>query len=285
MATTPKPKTGRKQKHHETADGRQIYGLSKRPSDGRWRIIGTQITFSEPDEEKAIKKFYELRPSSEPAEAVVARLKPSQRAMTEEDIWRYVVQQLETRPAYVAEMTGKPQLEWWRSWQKPEKLPTLAEIKNNWVTHKRSGKEQKSKVVTYWTDFVEFSKIQSIEEITPQLAIDYQDYIYTEDYAPKTQSHIFNGIRSILHFARSRAMAIQAMAKAIECLKLMKPSDPIGNNKPKPISVANFHALLAVVEGDDPCDLIQSGLRFVHRLIHQDQLESERALQAGLDHL
>lgn len=54
MATAKK--RGRKQKHHEAADGSTIVGLSKM-KDGRWRIIGTQIRFSAVDESKAIEEF------------------------------------------------------------------------------------------------------------------------------------------------------------------------------------------------------------------------------------
>ena len=43
-------KTGRKQKHHVTSRGETLVGLSCRPSDGRWRVIGSRITFTEPDE-------------------------------------------------------------------------------------------------------------------------------------------------------------------------------------------------------------------------------------------
>jgi hypothetical protein len=59
MTTATPSKPGREQKHHVTAKGKTIVGLSRRP-DGRWRVIGTQQTFRETDEEKAVARFYEL---------------------------------------------------------------------------------------------------------------------------------------------------------------------------------------------------------------------------------
>ena len=54
-------KTGRKQKAWKTTfDGSTIDGLTRRP-DGRWRIIGTQKTYTEHDERKAIQRFYKLQ--------------------------------------------------------------------------------------------------------------------------------------------------------------------------------------------------------------------------------
>ena len=50
-------KRGRKAEHYRTSDDEVINGLARRPSDGRWRIIGTDITFTEPDEKLAIHRF------------------------------------------------------------------------------------------------------------------------------------------------------------------------------------------------------------------------------------
>jgi hypothetical protein len=52
MKTQLPPKVGRKQKPYRTSWNETIDGLSRRP-DGRWRIIGTQTTYSEHDERKA----------------------------------------------------------------------------------------------------------------------------------------------------------------------------------------------------------------------------------------
>src|SRR5258707_935857 len=50
-------KRGRKPEHYRASWGDRINGLARRPSDGRWRVIGTDVTFSEPDERLAIHKY------------------------------------------------------------------------------------------------------------------------------------------------------------------------------------------------------------------------------------
>ncbi len=52
-------KAGRKRKPYVAANGDTINGLS-RVKDGRWRVIGTQIRFTEPDAQRAIDRFREL---------------------------------------------------------------------------------------------------------------------------------------------------------------------------------------------------------------------------------
>src|SRR5687767_14875785 len=59
MATTRK-RRGRRAAHYRCSDGKVINGLARRPSDGRWRVIGTGATFVEPDELKAIGRFREI---------------------------------------------------------------------------------------------------------------------------------------------------------------------------------------------------------------------------------
>lgn len=50
-------KRGRRAEHYTTSWDEPIYGLARRPSDGRWRIIGTDVTFTESDERLAVHRF------------------------------------------------------------------------------------------------------------------------------------------------------------------------------------------------------------------------------------
>jgi len=57
MISTTKRRRGRRQVDYPGPDGQKVIGLSRRPKDGRWRIIGTDITYTEPDERMAIARF------------------------------------------------------------------------------------------------------------------------------------------------------------------------------------------------------------------------------------
>jgi integrase len=50
-------KRGRKAQHYTTTWDEPIYGLARRPSDGRWRVIATGYTFTEADERLAVHRF------------------------------------------------------------------------------------------------------------------------------------------------------------------------------------------------------------------------------------
>lgn len=65
ISTTPR-RRGRRPKHYTDSNGNPIPGLARRPSDGRWRVIGSDITFSEPDEKRAIARFYALTAGGRP---------------------------------------------------------------------------------------------------------------------------------------------------------------------------------------------------------------------------
>jgi hypothetical protein len=60
--TTAKKKPGHKAKHHEF-NGKRIEHRARCPSDGRWHVFGTSITFSELP---AIAKFYALESGKQP---------------------------------------------------------------------------------------------------------------------------------------------------------------------------------------------------------------------------
>ncbi|HYO09727.1 MAG TPA: hypothetical protein VER17_12210, partial [Tepidisphaeraceae bacterium] len=50
-------KRGRKAEHYKTSWDEPIYGLARRPSDGRWRNVATGEEWTEGEEELAIARF------------------------------------------------------------------------------------------------------------------------------------------------------------------------------------------------------------------------------------
>jgi integrase len=244
-------KRGRKEKPYQLANGQYVNGLRRRKNDGRWVVIATGQMFSEADEAKAIRRFEELTGAIDLAKELEERQQRNRRHNGIGIDWEQVAKDLNARPDWVAKQTGLEKLAYWKSFEKPEKLPNPNEIKRTWINHARCSAEQKSKVARYWEGFVEEAGIKGIDEITPQLAVVYQDFIHSEGYGGKQQSHIFGGIRGILNFARGRAIAVHAIGQALECLRLMKPNESTGNIDPKPISVENWNKLVKAAEGDN----------------------------------
>lgn len=271
--TTPN-KTGRKQRHHVAKfNGKTIEGLSRRPSDGRWRVIGTQITFTEPDERKAVARFYALK--AQMGETVPARFlyvpehedkgdpfdfdRPIQvetgdkepRWLSEAEAYQWFAEQIRTKPEYVATMTGIEWIEYGPKLKAPEPLPTFKELEDVWKTKTTASAEQRRKVLAAWRDFVKASTVATLDDITPQVCIAYRDAVYARNTSPKSQLNLFTRIRRLVSFAKSRAIAMTACTKALEALELLKPSDTVTSLNPMPIEVADFKALLKVAGADD----------------------------------
>ena len=132
-------KTGRKRKDFtDPSTGLPVIGLTRRP-DGRWRLIGTQTTFREPDIQKAIARFRQFTNRKKfpphmtaedidflttPAATIIATSAATTlqygfyfreelpRLEAEKGLWRYVGKQIIERPQWCAKMTGIEWLGW-----------------------------------------------------------------------------------------------------------------------------------------------------------------------------
>jgi len=213
-------RNGRPSKHFvDPKRGKPIVGLSRRPSDGRWRIIGTQTTFTEPDEQKAIARFqkltgelkYEGLPAATaewlqtPAREIVDRNAVSEVSNgfglvgkpdeAWQRFWKYVANEINSRPQWVAEQTGIEQIGYLNELSKPKPLPTFKQLESVWMEHSLTNTENKRKIVIDWRDFVKVTGIKSLEEITPEVAAKYRDAVHKRKSAGKTQSHFFGYVR------------------------------------------------------------------------------------------
>lgn len=99
-------KTGRKRKDFtDPATGLPVIGLS-RMTDGRWRIIGTQTRFSEPDPQTAIEQYRKLAEGESEASVYQRIWGRQQLPMTMDQWWAYVAKEIRLRPQWVAKKTG-----------------------------------------------------------------------------------------------------------------------------------------------------------------------------------
>ena len=273
-------KRGRKPAHFNTSDGKPIEGLARRPSDGRWRIIGTDITFTEADERLAVHRYRVWQAGREGSglihvpvlvntkgltnAQVNEALGPYVRTVVRDDgqsvitrpafpdaVWSWVREQILTRPAYVAEMTGIEQIGYLTDLKPPAPLPTLPELAAVWDLHFASSREQKAKCPIAWRDFVETAKVGSLKDITPETVIAYRDAVYARRWTGKSQSNLFNRIRRYLSFFKSRAVAVDAIGKALEYLRLLTPNETTVTLDPQPVGPDDFRKLLNAADGDD----------------------------------
>jgi len=130
-------------------------------------------------------------------------------------------------------------------------LPNLDVIAETFRRHNLSVAVEKRLVLAAWTKFIKLTGIKGIDDITAEVAIGYQDKIHKLGYAGKSQSHLFNRVRTILRFVQRRAVAVDAIAKALTSLSLIRASETTTSRNPEPITVPAFSALLAAADAED----------------------------------
>jgi integrase len=267
-----KPKTG----------GDPIVGLM-RLKDGRWRVSGPgKITFTEPDEKFAIARFREIEArrngqtridlpigkadAHETSPLIRKAIKgrmviniprhPSapveiRRSLDCDEVWAFFREQILTRPKYVAERVGIEQLGYLRNLKEPVPPPPLDVLEQTWKEHFTSSAEQKRKCFAAFEDFRLVTGIPDIEAISPEIVVKYRDVVYGRKLSGKSQSNLFTRVRRYLSFFRDRAIAMDAINKALGYLALLTPSESTVTLDPKPVDPADWKKLLATAKGDD----------------------------------
>jgi integrase len=280
--TTAKKKPGRRANHHEF-NGKRIEGLARRPSDGRWRVIGTNITFTEPSEVRAIAKYYALKSGKQPEQWL--RIVPGQpnhpdplenfssplsvdeakvQEFTETELWVWVAEQIRERPKYVAACTGIEEIGYLDNLKPPAPLPSFEELENVWMKHARCSELQRKKVRRAWEDFVETAEIRGLPDINKKTIVEYQDEVHSRIIARKDgtegpmsgsqQMHLFTGVRRLIKFNAERAVednVTDTLNKTLGYMQAWKPSESKKNLNPNPIEQADWKKLLAAAEGQD----------------------------------
>jgi integrase len=250
MATVQK-KRGRKEKPYPASWGEPIVGLRRRKHDGRWLIVATGQTFTEPDERRAVERFRRTAGADADARELARRQGEQQLHLSTAQIWRYVAEQIRARPKWVAEQTGIEEIGYLADLLPPQPLPKLAELESAWRDHARVGAEERRKVLAAWEDFKATARINGVADITAASVIGYRDTIYGRGKSGKYQLHLFNRIRRVVTFARERGLAPERLARSHETLKLLKPSESTVSLDPQPVEREDFAKLLAKAVGDD----------------------------------
>jgi integrase len=241
-------KTGRKPKPHVTADNQTINGLSKM-RDGRWRVIGTQIRFSEPDESRAIERFHHLIGKTNK----IGRDIDQKHKWNEREFWERMAREITERPKYAAKKTGIEQLAYLTELKPPEPLPTFAELEQIWQDdYEGDDPEYKTKVLHDWRDFVRTANVRALTDITRKPVLQYRKSARARGWSGKSQANVFGRIRRLVTFARDEhGLAVEEINRALEYLRLLKRKGEGESINPQPIDVADWRRLYAKAKGDD----------------------------------
>ena len=264
-------KVGRKRRDHITAWGETVVGLS-RIADGRWRVIGTHIRFTEPDERKAVERYYQL--SGATVEGTICGVPIRARRSdllslreevaqiiqkNEEAFYAVVAEDIRNHPQRVARMTGIEWIEYGPKLKPPVPLPPLSELREFWAENAKCSKLQMKKVRRALDDFMAVTGVQALSEITRTTVHDYEKAITARGDTGKQQFHLITGTRRILRFyARRKAEgeAATAVRDALDALATLDISKPAKSIDPRPIEVEDWNKLLAAADDQDRAMLL-----------------------------
>jgi hypothetical protein len=186
-------------------DGTPIPGLSRRPSDGRWRIIGTQTTFSAPDERAAVEKFRRLTErkggmtsaerwqrsamfTADGMRTIVGRILSAEDPDAE--FWAVMADELYSHPKLCAERTGIEWLSYGPRLDPPTPLPSLDQLEKEWKQHAECSSLQMKKVLRAWRDFRETAGVAGLDDITGGTVIAYKDAVKKRGLSKKQEHHL-----------------------------------------------------------------------------------------------
>jgi integrase len=276
MAISSTIKRGRKPIPYVTSWGDPIPGLARRPSDGRWRVVATGFTFTEPTERLAVDRFYELTghkekttvniPTShtdldEAAAAFVHRRFEGNEDRTfmqidEDDdapvvvanwqpsaaVWNWFREQILTRPQYVAQMTGIEQIGWLTDVKRPTISPELDMIGEMYAKKPGLSDNEASRSRLFWKEFTKAIGVGRVRDITHEHVAAYEKVITESGLAAKSILHRVSKVRTIFAYAIKRGVGIEDCRKVLDITAMLevKEHTPLD---PKPIEVDQFWAL------------------------------------------
>lgn len=256
-------KVGRKAKYfRDPKTGNEVVGLTRR-KDGRWRLFGTHKTFREDDPQKAIDRFHQLKdpyrklrkkyPQPTFAQSAVHQIAYGFSYTDEDKLWKWVGEQIRTRPQYVAEKTGVEKIAWLTDLQPPEVPPSLQEIEHIWNTRYPKA-DYRRRVMDAWKDFKATTAIAGLADITKPICRDYRDKVYGRGGAPKSQKNLFDKLRRLFTWllAEEDELAPITFKRIIDAItaKLL-PNDVATKKNPLPVKREVFTALLAKADEFD----------------------------------
>jgi len=265
-------KRGRKPEHYQASWGDPIPGLARRPSDGRWRVIGTDITFTEADERLAIHKYLTLyapsakaatvqfplpqpasnaRPESLPVLTTFDYATPGQcqatQHITEGPLWSWVREQILTRPQYVAQMTGIEQIGYLADLPKPSASPTLQEVGDLYIEHARIGDNWRAKCRLFWQEFRDCVAATTLRALTQENLVEYYDAITQAAHTPTFARQRFGAIKAIINFPTKLGKWAEDAKRALAlCAVLVAPKKSATD--PRPIGRDAFQGLYGVAD-------------------------------------
>jgi len=266
-------------KPYQTSWGEVIPGLY-RGSDGRWRIVATNGRFREPDERRAVDRFRAMTvkpPTPVPfvtadslEEVFIASLPAvdhtpeeergpgpitfsktangyaANRDMPTDELWQWFREQLITRPAHVATMTGIPELASLATMQLPQESIRLSDLIARYVRENPSTQAARRRAQLNFCILQEVTQAKTIADLTQERISLYRQHIEKTIPGAGTRKWTYGTIKAVFGFGLKIGLDAVQIRIALDRCKVLWTAAKQPASSPHPISPSDFHALLSV---------------------------------------
>jgi hypothetical protein len=270
---------GRVLESYTPQEGPPIRGL-RRCRDGRWRVhlpSGQRVRFTERDENKAIARAKALLAAERPAievpleitsiprggslvEAAFAAATPrklklkfragapptASAAVDASGFWEAVRNELITRPAHAAAMTGIPALANLTHMPVPQPSLLLTNLITTFKTHNPSSDKAKSEAVKPLQRLIDHAGARTLVDLTTEKLLAFRASIETDPRLRSASTRVayFGRIKGIIRFGLKIGLDAVQIRAALDRCKVPWTAAPLPHVEPRPISREHFHTLL-----------------------------------------
>jgi len=267
------PRRGRPKKPYQTSWGEVVVGLTK-CRDGRWRIAATEGWFTEPDERRAVAYYRRWEKSRAPEQvrvSVPATAFPDKQSfdrawggdvqfvpahgdqpagleveLPEAVLWPWLREQLITRPQWVAEQVGIPELAALSRFDLPKPPISISKVVGGYRNHSSAKEKAKREALASFEALVKFAGAKTLDDLSDEKLLAFRKHVVEESKLTSsgTIAAYFSRIRGVIRTAGRELDAHQIEVALAKCkAKLYPPPNNVVDD-PHPISRENFHALL-----------------------------------------
>jgi integrase len=244
--------------HHQSWDNRPVMGLAH-DRDGRWRVIATGQKFSEPDERKAIARFYTM---IAPAQVAIPTMRTNRtnlqlvygpdgkgtfhREMDESLLWDWFRDQIKADAQNVAKRTGIPEIAHLQHLALPQEAIRLEKLMEVYREKNPSTDRTKQEAIAVMNRLIKATGAKTLADLTQERLIAFHDQVESSGTLKSAGTRItyYSRIKTIISFGLKVGMDQVQLRAALDRCKVLWTPELVPHVKPNPISRAHFHTLL-----------------------------------------
>ena len=241
------------------ADGTEVAGLYRKPGTNTYRVKATGQEFTEHDERMAVIRFRKLTANA--ADVVTLPGNPiplghssiiyepqhvaGEVRVDSVEFWQHVRETLLSRPFYVAERTGLPQLASFHDLNIPGPSIKLTDLLDLYAT-KTVKRETARKTVVAVKELMAVTGATTLRELTTEALRAYKKQLRESGRGTESMHGRFRRVKAVISYGKEDGLNTTEIDACLSRCKLLNvPKVERKKAQPNPILPEQFRALLA----------------------------------------